>query len=162
DPVRRLLPRGARVRPGPGQGARRLEASFGGAAPPPRSEGESLRSRRHPAGVGRRGPAAGPGRPDVPRSCRPRSGGARRGRWAGREARRAEAARAVGTRRPWQDLVGEWKADHPSREHLVEEYRREVGRAREFTLARGLVTLPEGETLRVVETPSFQRSVTPF
>jgi len=78
------------------------------------------------------------------------------------ETRLAEAARAVDTRRPWQDLVGEWKADHPSREHLVEEYRREVGRARDFILARGLATLPDGETLRVVETPSFQRSVTPF
>jgi uncharacterized protein (DUF885 family) len=74
----------------------------------------------------------------------------------------AEAARAVDTRRPWQDLVGEWKADHPSEERLVEEYRLEVRRARDFVLARGLATLPDGETLRVVETPPFQRAVSPF
>ena len=78
------------------------------------------------------------------------------------EARLAEAARAIDARRPWQDMVGEWKADHPSEGRLVEEYGREVKRARDFILARGLATLPDGESLRVVETPPFQRTVTPF
>jgi len=78
------------------------------------------------------------------------------------EARLDQAARAAGAGRSWQDLVDAWKSDHPSESDLVEEYRKEVGRAREFVLERGLASLPEGETLRVVETPPFQRSTTPF
>lgn len=81
---------------------------------------------------------------------------------AASQARLEEAARALDPGRPWQDLVGEWKVDHPSEARLVEEYRKEVERARTFVRERGLATLPEGETLRVVETPPFQRTVTPF
>jgi len=78
------------------------------------------------------------------------------------ERRLAEAARALDTGRSWQELVGLWKSDHPDETRLVEEYRVEVERARDFVLSRGLVTLPPGETLRVVETPSFQRAISPF
>ncbi len=81
---------------------------------------------------------------------------------AASQERLEEAARALDPGRPWQDMVGEWKVDHPSEVRLVEEYRREVERARTFVRERGLATLPEGETLRVVETPPFQRTVTPF
>ena len=73
-----------------------------------------------------------------------------------------EAARAVDPRRSWQDLVAGWKEDHPTEQEFLAEYRREVERAREFVQSRGLATLPEGEQLRVVETPSFQTTVTPF
>lgn len=74
----------------------------------------------------------------------------------------AEAARAIDPHRSWQDLVAEWKADHPAEREFLEEYRREVERARGFVLQRRLATLPEGERLHVVETPAFQRTVTPF
>ena len=77
-------------------------------------------------------------------------------------ARLVEAARAIDYRRDWQDLLSEWKSDHPDEERLIEEYRAETGRAREFVRSRGLASLPPGETLRVIETPPFQRSVTPF
>ena len=81
---------------------------------------------------------------------------------AASRARLEEAARALDPLRPWQEMVAEWKTDHPSEERFVEEYRREVERARDFVRTRGLATLPEGETLRVVATPAFQRTVTPF
>ena len=55
-----------------------------------------------------------------------------------------------------------WKEDHPTEQEFLAEYRREVERAREFVQSRGLATLPDGERLRVVETPSFQTTVTPF
>lgn len=73
-----------------------------------------------------------------------------------------EAARAVDPHRSWQDLVAGWKEDHPSEQAFLAEYRREVERAREFVRSRGLATLPQGELLRVVATPSFQTKVTPF
>ena len=81
---------------------------------------------------------------------------------AASQARLEEAARSLDPRRPWQEMIAEWKADHPSEAEFVEEYRREVARARDFVLERRLATLPEGESLRVVATPGFQRSVTPF
>jgi uncharacterized protein (DUF885 family) len=73
-----------------------------------------------------------------------------------------EAVLSIDRSRPWQDLVGEWKGDHPGTETFVEEYRREVERARDFVLKHGLATLPPGERLRVVETPPFQRTICPF
>jgi uncharacterized protein (DUF885 family) len=78
------------------------------------------------------------------------------------QERLAEAVRAIDPERSWQELVSEWKTDHPAREGLLGEYRAEVARARSFVRERGLVTLPEGERLRVTETPAFQRSVCPF
>lgn len=73
-----------------------------------------------------------------------------------------EAVRLIDRSRPWQDLVQEWKADHPGREGFIEEYRREVERARDFVRRRGIATLPPGERLQVVETPPFQRTICPF
>ncbi|OLD65467.1 MAG: hypothetical protein AUI47_02085 [Acidobacteria bacterium 13_1_40CM_2_68_5] len=73
-----------------------------------------------------------------------------------------EAARAIDPHRSWQDLVAEWKSDHPEADGFLVEYRREVERARAFVQERGVATLPAGERLHVVETPPFQRTVTPF
>ncbi len=78
------------------------------------------------------------------------------------QERLEEAARGIDPHRTWRDLVSGWKSDHPDRDGLLAEYRREVDRAREFVRARDLVGLPSGEILEVVETPSFQRSVCPF
>src|SRR5207249_3349085 len=37
-----------------------------------------------------------------------------------------EAARAIDPHRSWQDLVAEWKSDHPEADDFLVEYRREV------------------------------------
>src|SRR5262249_56230523 len=47
-------------------------------------------------------------------------------------ARLERAAQAIDDRRAWQELVGEWKSDHPDEGRLIEEYRAETMRAREF------------------------------
>jgi uncharacterized protein (DUF885 family) len=54
------------------------------------------------------------------------------------------------------------KADHPSREALLEVYRTQMQAARQFITARDLVTLPAVERLDVVETPLFMRHQVPF
>ncbi|MGH9750166.1 MAG: DUF885 domain-containing protein [Candidatus Polarisedimenticolia bacterium] len=81
-----------------------------------------------------------------------------------REARAAldRAARALDPSRDWRQLVESWNADHPTRETFVREYADEVHRARDFVAERRLVSLPAGEVLHVVATPSFQRSLCPF
>jgi uncharacterized protein (DUF885 family) len=78
------------------------------------------------------------------------------------QSRLAEATRAIDPARSWQELVQEWKRDHPPLETFLKEHRDEVARARAFVLDRGLVTLPRDESLRVVETPPFQRTICPF
>jgi uncharacterized protein (DUF885 family) len=78
------------------------------------------------------------------------------------QRRLSEATRAIDPDRSWQELVQEWKKDHPSRAGFLDAYRGEVARARAFVAERGLATLPPEESLQVVETPPFQRAICPF
>lgn len=86
----------------------------------------------------------------------------------GEEARReslrqleATAAR-IDPQATWQELVDRYKDSHPSADGLLEAYRAEMERARAFVAEKELATLPEEETLSVVETPRFIRSVIPY
>jgi len=54
------------------------------------------------------------------------------------------------------------KADHPQPENLLDVYRRHMQAARAFLSEKNLVTLPQYETLDVVETPVFLRHQIPF
>ncbi len=62
----------------------------------------------------------------------------------------------------WESIAAELKKDHPAADELVSTYHNEMRRAREFVRVNGLVTLPEDETLAVIETPTFQRSLYPY
>ena len=61
----------------------------------------------------------------------------------------------------WRDLVTELRKDRPSRDQALAEYETTMRRAREFTVARGLVPVPAGE-LAVIETPEFLRPLVPY
>jgi uncharacterized protein (DUF885 family) len=63
---------------------------------------------------------------------------------------------------PWFELVERLKDHHPPRERIVETYTEEVAKARQFIIDKNIVTVPEGERLRVVETPAFERATTPY
>lgn len=49
--------------------------------------------------------------------------------------------------------------DHPSASDLLPTYRRRCQEIKRFVEERGLVTIPQGDELRVVETPPFSRSL---
>ena len=74
----------------------------------------------------------------------------------------AEVAHAIDPNLPWFELVERLKTHHPPRDHIVETYAAEVAKARQFVLDKGIATIPEGEQLRVVETPPFERVTTPY
>jgi uncharacterized protein (DUF885 family) len=58
------------------------------------------------------------------------------------------------------DLV---KEDHPATfPEALEAYRRAMDRARAFVVEHQLATLPQHDTLRVIETPAFVRHLIPF
>ena len=55
------------------------------------------------------------------------------------------------------------KGDHPDTfPEALEAYREAMDRARAFMVERDLATPPPQDTLRVIETPSFLRHLTPF
>ncbi|HEX6128760.1 MAG TPA: DUF885 domain-containing protein [Candidatus Limnocylindria bacterium] len=55
------------------------------------------------------------------------------------------------------------KDDHPATfPEVLEAYRRAMDRARAFVVEHDLATLPPDDTLRVIETPSYDRHLIPF
>jgi uncharacterized protein (DUF885 family) len=80
---------------------------------------------------------------------------------ATQEEMRAQAER-IAPGRTWHELIAETKRHHPSPERLLDVYRDEMRRVREFVVAKRLAPMPDGEELEIVETPPFDRSRTPY
>lgn len=78
------------------------------------------------------------------------------------QAEMTSVARKIDRRRNWTKIVEELKETHPTKEKLLRFYRKEMARARDFVKKKDLVTVPKGESLSIVETPSFQRHTTPY
>jgi uncharacterized protein (DUF885 family) len=78
------------------------------------------------------------------------------------QAEMKSVAAKIDRRRNWTKIVEELKETHPTKKGLLGFYKREMTRARDFVKKRDLVTIPKGESLSVVETPSFQRHTTPY
>jgi uncharacterized protein (DUF885 family) len=74
----------------------------------------------------------------------------------------AQTAERIDPGRSWQELVEALKDEHPHPDDIIETYRREMERARDFLLEKDLVTIPADQQLRVVETPEFERATTPY
>ena len=71
-------------------------------------------------------------------------------------------ARKIDPKKSWTKIVDELKNKHPKKENLLKFYMKEMARARDFVRRKDLVTIPRGESLSVVETPVFERSVIPY
>jgi uncharacterized protein (DUF885 family) len=74
----------------------------------------------------------------------------------------AEVARELNPDKNWRELVDELKNTHPDADHLLSAYKTEAERVRDFVVSENLVTLPETETLVIMDTPIFQRSIMPY
>ena len=68
-----------------------------------------------------------------------------------------------------EEVDGDWpatlemmKKDHPAADELIEVYRKEAARTRQFMIDRDLVGIPDGEKMEIVETPAFERSSIPY
>jgi len=73
-----------------------------------------------------------------------------------------ELARQIDPYRPARDLLEEAKADHPSAEGLLVAYEEAMDAARRYVREQDIVTIPEGEELRIVETPTYLRPIIPY
>ena len=81
--------------------------------------------------------------------------------WAELDAEMTElAGRVDGAGTDWRTVIDRLSDDYPPTvDAMREEYDEETERARKFLSEHGLVTLPDGETCRVVASPNFQRPI---
>ena len=78
------------------------------------------------------------------------------------EARRA-AARELDPDADLPTVIDRLKADHPATfEEALEGYRDAMRRARAYLIEHDIATIPDDETIEVIATPEYLRSVMPF
>jgi uncharacterized protein (DUF885 family) len=70
--------------------------------------------------------------------------------------------REIDPDRSVEELLDEAKAHHPSAEGLLDAYEEMMDAARQYVIEHDIVTIPEGETLRIVETPPYMRPIIPY
>jgi uncharacterized protein (DUF885 family) len=85
-----------------------------------------------------------------------------RGMMADTKQRIEDLATEIDPDASWHAVMEELKADHPSKEGLKARYLSEMKRARDFVIENGLVTIPDGEELDVIDTPVFIRGIIPY
>ncbi|HIP99468.1 TPA: DUF885 domain-containing protein, partial [Candidatus Bipolaricaulota bacterium] len=61
-----------------------------------------------------------------------------------------------------REILDAAKDDHPGAGELLDAYRREMERAKRFVIERDIVSIPEGERLRLEPTPPFLAPVIPY
>jgi len=61
-----------------------------------------------------------------------------------------------------RELLEIAKAHHPRAEELLDVYRKEIARARQFVVSQSIATIPEGESLKIEPTPPFMRGIIPY
>ncbi len=71
-------------------------------------------------------------------------------------------ARQIAPNKPVQELLEEAKADHPSAEELLSAYEEAMAAARQYVIEHDIATIPEGESLRIIETPPYLRPIIPY
>jgi uncharacterized protein (DUF885 family) len=61
-----------------------------------------------------------------------------------------------------EQLLEDNKHNHPTAAGLLDAYREWMGKARQFVIDRGIVTIPAGEKIRIEPTPAFMRPMIPY
>jgi len=73
-----------------------------------------------------------------------------------------DVAREIDPSKTVRELLEEAKADHPSAEGLLQAYRDAMQAAKQFVIDREIASIPEQESLRIVETPVYLRPIIPY
>jgi uncharacterized protein (DUF885 family) len=76
---------------------------------------------------------------------------------------RQKVAREIDPNASEQEVVDRIKSDHPADfSEALAMYRQAMDESRQYVLDHDLVSMPEGESLTVIETPEYLRNVMPF
>jgi len=78
------------------------------------------------------------------------------------EAAIESVAREIDPTRSARDILEEAKADHPAADGLLKAYEEAMRATRQFVVDHGIASIPENETLRVIETPVYARPILPY
>jgi uncharacterized protein (DUF885 family) len=78
------------------------------------------------------------------------------------EAQMKAVAHGIDPGRSIQTLLEEAKDDHPTAEGLLQAYEKAMQSARQCVIQNDIVTIPDGESLTVVETPLHLRPLMPY
>lgn len=73
-----------------------------------------------------------------------------------------QVAKQIDGQKTARELLEVAKADHPTADELLDVYRKEMARARQFVLTQDIVTMPKGESLKIEPTPPFLRGIMPY
>lgn len=71
-------------------------------------------------------------------------------------------AEQIGPGKSIGQILEDAKADHPSTDQLIDKYRESIEASRNFVEEKGIATIPEAESLRVIETPGYLRPLVPY
>jgi len=77
------------------------------------------------------------------------------------KAQMDRVAREIDPDRSVKAILQEAKNDHPTAEGVLAAYEEAMAATRQFVIEHDMVTIPDGESLRVIETPGFMRPVMP-
>jgi len=60
------------------------------------------------------------------------------------------------------ELLETVKGDHPTAEDLLKAYEDAMTSAKQFVIDHNVATIPQGESLKIVETPAYMRPIIPY
>ena len=61
-----------------------------------------------------------------------------------------------------EEILEDAKSDHPTAEGLLKAYEDAMSGAKQFVIDHDVVTIPEGESLKIIETPVYLRPIIPY
>lgn len=73
-----------------------------------------------------------------------------------------ETAKLIDPEKSWKEIITEESRNFLAHDQLLYFYREELERIKKFIKDQDLLTLPDNETLEVVDTPEFERNKVPF
>ena len=73
-----------------------------------------------------------------------------------------QVAKQIDGQKTARELLEVAKADHPKADELLDVYRQEMARARQFVVTQDIVTMPKEESLKIEPTPPFLRGIMPY
>ncbi len=71
-------------------------------------------------------------------------------------------ARGINSMISWRSILEESKNEHPPARELIPYYNQAMEECRQFVVEKNLLSIPDNQTLQVIETPVFERGTTPY
>jgi len=68
----------------------------------------------------------------------------------------------IDSTKPVETILEEAKEDHPTADGLLRAYEDAMAGAKQYVIDHEIVTIPEGESLKIVETPVYLRPIIPY